>query len=152
MKTISQLKEQVPVYLNDWAGKDKIQLISDFDDIYMSKEEYEAVEAPYNNKEHWEQKKIEMSNAIKRWEPINILFATYSYQDYSGDAFVLFERDGKLFEVNGSHCSCYGLEGQFEPEETSVEALAHRLIEGKMGQDSYCGNEYGNELKQFLGV
>ena len=31
--------------------------------------------------------------------------------------------DGELYEVHGSHCSCYGFEGQFEPEETSVEYL-----------------------------
>ena len=30
---------------------------------------------------------------------------------------------GKLFETHGSHCSCYGFEGQFEPEETTVEYL-----------------------------
>lgn len=55
-----------------------------------------------------------------------ILFATYEYTLYEGDAFVLFERDGKLYEVNGSHCSCYGLEGQWEPEETSVAAVRMR--------------------------
>ena len=30
---------------------------------------------------------------------------------------------GKLFETHGSHCSCYGFEGQFEPEETTVDYL-----------------------------
>lgn len=55
-----------------------------------------------------------------------ILYAGYEYQDYSGSAFVLYERDGKLYEVNGSHCSCYGLEGQWRPEETSWAALAMR--------------------------
>lgn len=53
-------------------------------------------------------------------------YAEYSYEDYSGSAIVIFERDGKLFEVNGGHCSCYGLEGQWEPEETSWEAIAMR--------------------------
>ena len=83
---------------------------------------------------------------------INILFASYGTGNYSGDAFVLFERDGKLFEVNGSHCSCYGLEGQFDEEETTIEALQHRLIEGRMGQDDYSGNDFSEELKQFLGI
>lgn len=52
-----------------------------------------------------------------------ILLADYTYEDNSGDAFVLFRRDGKLYEVHGAHCSCFGLEGQWEPEETTVEAL-----------------------------
>lgn len=55
-----------------------------------------------------------------------ILYARYESYGYEGSAFVLFERDGKLYEVNGSHCSCYGLEGQWEPEETSWAALAMR--------------------------
>ncbi len=82
---------------------------------------------------------------------VNILFASYSYENYSGDAFVLFEKDGKLYEVNGSHCSCYGLEGQWAPEETNVQALKYRLYEGGMGNEHYGGNIYADELKAFLG-
>lgn len=55
-----------------------------------------------------------------------VLYADYTYEDYSGSATVIFEKDGKLFEVNGSHCSCYGLEGQWEPEETTWQAIAMR--------------------------
>lgn len=57
---------------------------------------------------------------------VDILYAYYGYASYEGDAQVIFRKDGKLFEVNGSHCSCYGLEGQWEPEETSVTALLAR--------------------------
>jgi hypothetical protein len=59
-----------------------------------------------------------------------IYIASYEEGSYEGDAFVLFERDGKLYEVNGSHCSCMGLEGQWKPEETSWEALAHIMRVG----------------------
>ena len=59
-----------------------------------------------------------------------ILLAHYDIDGYEGDAFVLFERDGKLYEVNGSHCSCYGLEGQWQPEETSVEEIRFRMEKG----------------------
>lgn len=55
-----------------------------------------------------------------------ILYAEYTYECYDGSAFVLYEQDGKLFEVHGGHCSCYGLEGQWAPEETSWAALAMR--------------------------
>lgn len=57
-----------------------------------------------------------------------VLLAWYGDGSYWGDSFVLFRKDGKLFEVNGSHCSCYGLEGQWEPEETTVEALEKREL------------------------
>jgi len=69
---------------------------------------------------------------IQELEGAKILYGYYSYEDYSGEAFVLFEKDKKLYEVNGSHCSCYGLEGQWQPEETLVEAVEKRL-----------GNAYG---------
>ena len=55
-----------------------------------------------------------------------ILFASYLQGYYDGSALVLFERGGKLYEVNGSHCSCYGLEDQWEPEETSMAAIRMR--------------------------
>lgn len=55
-----------------------------------------------------------------------VLFASYGRQDYTGDALVLYRKGGKLYEAHGSHCSCYGLEDQWAPEETTVEALAMR--------------------------
>lgn len=55
-----------------------------------------------------------------------ILFASYGGGSYEGDATVIWRRGGKLYETHGGHCSCYGLEGQFEPEETTLEALALR--------------------------
>ncbi len=61
-----------------------------------------------------------------------MLLASYSYEDYSGSAFVLYRKDGQLFEVNGGHCSCYGLEGQWEPESTTKQALLERLTNGYM--------------------
>ncbi len=68
----------------------------------------------------------------KELEGAKVLYASYEYEDYSGSAFVLFERNGKLYEVNGSHCSCYGLEGQWEPEETFVEAIDRRQIDKQL--------------------
>ena len=60
----------------------------------------------------------------------NILFAFYGFESYEGSAFVFYEKGGKLYEVNGSHCSCYGLEDQWSPEETTWEALRHILDKG----------------------
>jgi hypothetical protein len=56
-------------------------------------------------------------------EGVEVLFAYYDGGGYDGTAFVLFRKDGKLYEVHGSHCSCYGLEDQWEPEECTVESL-----------------------------
>ena len=45
-----------------------------------------------------------------------LLFARVSQGGYEGDAMVILERDGRLVEVNGSHCSCHGFEGQWDEE------------------------------------
>lgn len=46
------------------------------------------------------------------------------YSDIS--LFVFLGTDGKLYEIHGCHCSCHGFEGQWQPEETTFEALAAR--------------------------
>jgi len=74
-------------------------------------------------------------------EGCRILFAAYENESYEGYAMVIFAKDGKLYEVNGSHCSCHGLEGQWTPEETSLEAL-------KMRDYSYGGLQH--DLSKFL--
>lgn len=95
----------MPVFLNDWAGGSEKDVLSDF------------------------------GMPPQTLDGCNLIVASYSYEDYSGDAFVLYEKDGSLFEVNGSHCSCYGLSesdymggntSQWEPEPTSVDALSLR--------------------------
>lgn len=62
--------------------------------------------------DYYEREKSELpSNLV-------LLYADYTYEDYSGDAYVLgYNKDNKqFFEVHGSHCSCYGLEGQWDEE------------------------------------
>ena len=85
---------------------------------------------------------------LKEYNDINVLLAYYETGNYEGWAFVLFERVGVLYEVNASHCSCYGLEGQWVPEETSVEALRHRMNEGNLGSGYY--GDFAGELQKIL--
>jgi hypothetical protein len=59
-------------------------------------------------------------------EDKDVLFAAYGRQSYDGYAFVLFQRDGRLYEVHASHCSCMGLEGQWKPEETTWAEVTTR--------------------------
>ena len=59
-------------------------------------------------------------------EGVDILYAEYENGGYDGTAFVIFLKNGELFEVNASHCSCHGLGDQWYPEETSWEDLQFR--------------------------
>lgn len=58
------------------------------------------------------------------------IFAAYNQESYEGDALVIWKKSGKIFENHGSHCSCFGLEGQWDPEKVTKKALKHRLKEG----------------------
>lgn len=66
-------------------------------------------------------------------EPDEVVTASYSYEDYSGRAWVVYRNGDKFFEVEGGHCSCYGLEDQWKPEEYEpsvfLEALFRRSKE-----------------------
>lgn len=79
----------------------------------------------------------EIASVLKK---MKVVFAYESVGSWGCDSsswFLLKEKgSGKLFEVHGSHCSCYGFEGQFTPEETTIEALQHRAKDGWI---FYCG-------------
>lgn len=47
MKNLKDIIISEPVFINDWS--DKFGVIADFEDIYMSKEEFESLESPYEN-------------------------------------------------------------------------------------------------------
>jgi hypothetical protein len=57
-----------------------------------------------------------------------VYLAWYGYGSCDAYSLIIFKKGEKLYEVNGSHCSCYGLEGQWQPEETSWKALAMRNL------------------------
>ncbi len=61
-----------------------------------------------------------------------VIFAAYEYEDYSGSAEVIYVHDGKFYMASGSHCSCNGLEDQWEPIEMPVDGL-RRIIEQGCG-------------------
>lgn len=72
-----------------------------------------------------------------------MLVAVYDTPPWHGEAFVLFEdmRDHLLYEVNASHCSCYGLEGQWEPELINRNELVSR--------PAYIGSRYDTEYTEL---
>lgn len=69
----------------------------------------------------------------KTWlgdEP-EFIFAYYNYENYSGDSTVVFKKDGKWFLNSAGHCSCYGLEGKWDPEEFDPAQHFLALEQGK---------------------
>ena len=81
-------------------------------------------------------------------EGIEIIYAAYDTPAYEGYAHVIFISNGKVYEVNGSHCSCYGLEEQWGPEETLVSALLSRPNVDERAKNNL--KEYFKDLLVFL--
>lgn len=81
---------------------------------------------------------------------VEILLASYCRDAFCGEAFVLFCKDGQLYEVNASHDSSDGMMGQWEPEETLVEALRYRLENGRLGSLEGGLNLFADELRFLL--
>jgi len=90
-------------------------------------------ESPYHNlfAAGWSdvRREFDMTDA----EPEQVIYASYEYENYSGYADVLYRNGESYFYASGSHCSCYGLEGQWEPEEVSREALLGQVDRANYG-------------------
>jgi hypothetical protein len=56
-------------------------------------------------------------------EPEEVLLARYDTPPYEGYATVVYRNGATFGVVTGSHCSCYGLEGQWEPTEFDAATL-----------------------------
>jgi hypothetical protein len=78
-------------------------------------------------------------------DDIEILFAVYGSYSYDGYAYVVFKQDNVLYSVYGSHCSCYGLEGQWAPDTTTLAEMRTLL----QNQD-YRLSGYEEEFSAFL--
>ncbi|MCE5212643.1 MAG: hypothetical protein LLG40_13965 [Deltaproteobacteria bacterium] len=83
-----------------------------------------------------------------------ILIAYESVGNWGCDSasfFLLRNKKSKaLFTVTGSHCSCYGFEGQFEPEKVTLDYLKSDKFYFCCG--GYDGSESSNkqEVKYFI--
>jgi hypothetical protein len=71
-----------------------------------------------------------------------ILIAEVNGDGYEESSyFLLLEKSsGELYEVHGGHCSCYGFEGQFEPEKVELLYL--------LSDHSYFGSN--EEMKKII--
>lgn len=81
---------------------------------------------------------------------VEVLFAWYDDPwGYSGAAFVLFRKDGEYYTVEGSHCSCYGLEGQWSPVRVTLDYLRQSLRQG-LGTYNNGDDYFTSKLGELL--
>jgi len=77
---------------------------------------------------------------------VKILWASYENENYEGSAGVVFLKEGKIFSVYGGHCSCHGLEGQWEPQEITLAEMRHYLD----NKATPYGTDFGAAYQQIL--
>ena len=94
--------------------------------------------------------KIDFEIKGDEYDDINVIVGYYNYEDYEGDAMVIFEHKDKLFTVEGGHCSCYGLEGQWNPDEITIDYLNHRALNGLFAYRDDYDNEIKKHLKEYI--
>lgn len=96
-------------------------------------------------KESWQAEDIWLKN-------IDILIAYESVGSWGCDSsgYFLLRQGRTLYEVHGSHCSCYGFEDQFKPEVTTLGYLRSDKFSFSCG--GYDGNGPANieAAKQFI--
>jgi hypothetical protein len=80
--------------------------------------------------------------------PDEVIAADYDGGGYDGAAFVVYRNGDKYYTVSGSHCSCYGLEDQWEPEEYTKEQLIAALQKMEPGWRSEAENTVLAKLLQ----
>ena len=72
----------------------------------------------------------------------DILIAYESVGSWGCDSSSFFllrnKSTNELFENHGSHCSCYGFEGQFEPDKTTIEYLTSTKF-------NFCSGGYDDD-------
>lgn len=111
------------------------------------------IASEYNPKEGGYPYETETAKLRAELDQYEILLAYESVGSWGCDSssFFLLRKDGKLYQNHGSHCSCYGFEGQWEPEETEVDALKRQEYWSLGGYDN-SPEENRAAIKNFIGA
>ena len=111
--------------------------------------EYSGTPGEYTYGEITEQ---DIEEAAQLLKDKTVLIAYESEYGYDGTSFFLLQdQQGKLYEVHGSHCPCFGFEGQLDLEETTLKALKFRLEnDGSLFNCDESDNEDHEAVKNYI--
>ena len=93
-------------------------------------------------------------DVLNQWNGANltdavVIAAVYHQESYEGDAMIVYRKEGKLYEVHDSHCSCNGLDN-WNPEETTYEALSDRLSKTHSHDIARYGEDFAEAIRKGL--
>jgi hypothetical protein len=102
------------LYLADLNGMSESEIKEHIVNEYAGRESYEGPT---------EEEKDRLKAELDKYE---FLIAYESVGDWGCDSssyFLMKDKDGNYIEFSGSHCSCYGFEGQYDPQPVTTEYL-----------------------------
>jgi hypothetical protein len=79
-------------------------------------------------------------------EPDDVIYADYDTPSYEGYANVIYRQGDRYYWAYGSHCSCYGLEGQWDPEEYDARQLVEVLRRG----NHWRLDDLGRNVQEYI--
>ena len=129
----------------------KTALLKKKPDLFGTPDE---VFAEFHDRYHWDENGNYVADQNALPKHLKLLYADYTYEDYTGDAYVLgYNKETKqFFEVHGSHCSCYGLEGQWDEEYyddvKQLQAAIERRFDNRGEYSRYAYSSY--EFEKWL--
>jgi hypothetical protein len=130
------------LFLEDLKELSEVEIKDHISREYCGKERYD------------DRSEAEIKELRKSLNKYDILIAYESVGSWGCDSSSWFllrdKKTGKLYETHGSHCSCYGFEGQWNLEETTVEYLKSDKFHFCTG--GYDNNESDNQskVKEYL--
>lgn len=80
-------------------------------------------------------------------EPDDVIYAEYDTPCYDGYANVIYRNGDRYYWAYGSHCSCYGLEEQWDPEEYDGRSLIEVL---RRGNHWRLSSDPGREIQEYI--
>ena len=134
-----------PIFLEDLAAMSEQEVKTHISNEYVGKASGFDYGSPSDDEKHALLKSLENFDILVAYESVG------SWGCDSSSWFLIRDKvTGKLFESHGGHCSCFGFEGQWEPEETTPEYLKSDKFYLPTG--GYDENENGNKAKvaEFL--
>lgn len=106
------------LYIADLNGKTEFEVKA-----HLS-EEYAGNESGFNYGNPSAHDKAELLEKLNGYDVLIAYEHVGSYGCDSSSWFLLRDKNNSnLYELNGSHCSCYGFEGQFDLVEAPIEYL-----------------------------
>lgn len=91
--------------------------------------------------DNWED--VQCQFAMTEKEPTKVIYAAYDTGNWEGHAVVAYRKGrNKYYLVEGGHCSCYGLEGQWDPTEYIGKAEFIKCVEPRATKRSSRDSDF----------